>query len=120
MVFSQILKRLERAATQGERLHLDPEQVRALIGSPIYGALLELKAKEIAALWQSDTQAIAPSHGGSSSTAIGSTTAPTAASGPSAGTMSPPERGAGEARAYAEAQRMHHLKTRGRRSRIGY
>ena len=45
-VFDEILKRLERAARDGQRLHLEQEHVRALVASSLYFALLELKGRE--------------------------------------------------------------------------
>lgn len=54
MIFGEILKRLDRAASNGERLHLDIEHVRALVRSPLNLTLVELKATELAAQWHED------------------------------------------------------------------
>jgi len=54
LIFGDILKRIERAATNGERLHLDVVHVRALVTSSVYVALLELKAQEFASQWHVD------------------------------------------------------------------
>jgi hypothetical protein len=56
MIFGEILKRLERAAVNGERLHLDVPHVQALVDSPIYLLLLELKGREFAASWREENQ----------------------------------------------------------------
>jgi len=115
MIFAEILKRLDRAASNDERLHLDVSHVRALVSSPVYVSLVELKAKEFAALWHEENPG-PPAPSVFSSVTTGSITEPTETTGTSAGTMPLPERGGGEARAYEEARRLALRKRRGRRS----
>lgn len=51
--FTDILDKMQRAAKNGERVHLDFEQVRAFIGSPLYSTLNQLHAEEVEQSWQS-------------------------------------------------------------------
>jgi len=120
MIFAEILKRLDRAASNDERLHLDTSHVRALVSSPVYRALVELKAQELAALWHEDNQNQPPIRDVSSSADSGSNIEPSATTGASAGMTPSPEFAAVEARAYGEAQRLSRRKRRGRLSHIGY
>ncbi len=50
--FAEIANRIRRAARNGERLHLDPAHVLALLASPIYPLIAELESKELAASCQ--------------------------------------------------------------------
>ncbi|MGQ2942879.1 MAG: hypothetical protein ACT6Q7_02640 [Blastomonas fulva] len=86
MPFSDIMTKLRRSWRNGERLHLDREQVLAIIQSPLYAMLAELEAKEVSTTWQSEQ-----SNSGSASS--GSHGAPIARSGPSAGMTAPLEPG---------------------------
>ncbi|MGN6124166.1 MAG: hypothetical protein ACTHOJ_14575 [Sphingomonas oligoaromativorans] len=92
LVFAPIRDKLERAARNGERLHLDTEQVRALVTSPIYATLAELTAQEFASQWHDVPPAPAAKPAtitatASSSGRSGSGGAPSAPNGASAGTM---------------------------------
>ena len=84
MPFSDIMTKLRRSWRNGERLHLDREQVLAIIQSPLYAMLAELEAKEVSNTWQNEQSSI-----GSASS--GSPGAPIARNGPSAGTTKPLE-----------------------------
>ena len=56
MVFTEILAKIDRAAVNGQRLHLDIEHVRALATSPVYASIAEMKAKEFADLWEHEPE----------------------------------------------------------------
>ncbi|AYJ84817.1 hypothetical protein D3Y57_01660 (plasmid) [Sphingomonas paeninsulae] len=51
MVFAEVVRRIDRAARYGERLHLDLPHIHAILASPIYTLLNDLKAKEFQASW---------------------------------------------------------------------
>jgi hypothetical protein len=51
MIFTEIVRRVDRAARYGERVHLDLPHIHAILASPIYAALNDLKAKEFQASW---------------------------------------------------------------------
>ncbi len=54
MVFTAIAERIDRSLRNGEKLHLDLRHVHAILASPIYALLNELKAKEYQLAWQAD------------------------------------------------------------------
>lgn len=54
-IYEEIRDRLRRAARNGERLHLDPRHVRALIASPIFLILAELEQAELKAQWEAES-----------------------------------------------------------------
>lgn len=56
MVFTMIAERIDRSLRNGEKLHLDLRHVHAILASPIYALLNELKAKEYQLAWQADEQ----------------------------------------------------------------
>lgn len=86
--FAGIRDKIERAFRNQERLHLDVVQVRALVQSPLFPLLAELVAKEFAESWQEDLEKVADgaTPAASNSDPSGSTGAPTAPRGSSAGT----------------------------------
>ena len=79
MIFTKILDRVERSARNSERLHLEIEQVRALISSPIYTLLSQLHAEELTKVWQK------PSNENSSSATNGLSIVQSEMTGASAG-----------------------------------
>lgn len=79
--FTEITKRMRRAVRNGERLHLEPEHVIALMTSEVYQELTRLEAREAEEEWRSR----------SGSEIFGSRGAPTGASGQSVGTTEPLE-----------------------------
>lgn len=85
--FASIRDKVERAARNDARLHLDAEQVRLLVRSPLWSLLARLAAEEFASRW-SDEEKNSGSRAtpASSSDPSGSTGAPSAASGQSPGT----------------------------------
>jgi hypothetical protein len=85
--FSEILARLERAARNETRAHLEPSHVQALITSPVFMLLSQLKQEEIGELWQrrSEGSRVEPN-----SETIGYGIAPTGMTGPSVGWMEGP------------------------------
>lgn len=52
--FQSIRRKLERAARNGERLHLTPAEVRALVISPVYTEMVELARAELVASLSDD------------------------------------------------------------------
>ncbi|PZR77110.1 MAG: hypothetical protein DI537_43645 [Stutzerimonas stutzeri] len=92
LVFTEIMAKLDRAAINGTKLHLDTEHVRALARSEAYAVLAGLKAKEIAARWDDPNQSPQMTPAASNSGRSGSGTAPIATIGASAGTMTEQER----------------------------
>ena len=94
--FADIRDKVERAARNQQRLHLDPEQVRLLVRSPIWTTLAQLAAEEFVRRWSIEENAgtlpgssappPAPSSGPS-----GSTGAKSAKSGRSPGTTTAEE-----------------------------
>jgi hypothetical protein len=52
--FTEIAKQLERAARNGTRAHLEPEQVRALIQSPAWPLLMAERMRELIATWKDE------------------------------------------------------------------
>jgi hypothetical protein len=57
--YASIRDKIERAARNGERLHLGPDQVRLLVRSPIFRMLAELVAEEVARQWDEEMDAAA-------------------------------------------------------------
>lgn len=51
MPFTEIMAKIDRAAVNGQKLHLDVEHVRALAASPVYATIADMKAQEFADLW---------------------------------------------------------------------
>jgi hypothetical protein len=84
---------LERAARNGERAHLSPELVRALIAHPAYQRYAETRTKELIDSWAPPEKAAAPrkpamtTPPASNSGRSGSGTAANETSGASAGTI---------------------------------
>ncbi len=92
-----IRDKFERALRNGERLHLEPEQVRAFARTVLWGMLAELTAKELADSWESELdQALPPTTmpPACSSGHSGSGLEPNAANGASAGMMRGPDQAA--------------------------
>lgn len=87
LIFTDILAKLDRAAVNGTKLHLDVNLVRALATSPVYATLAEMKAKEFALLWQKEKVQAAGVPAASNSAPSGSGTEQIAMIGESAGTM---------------------------------
>ena len=86
MPFTEILAKLDRAAVNGQKLHLDVELVRAMVSSPVYAQIANMKAKEFADLWH-DPSPISPS--ASSLAPSGSNPESSEESGSLPGTMRP-------------------------------
>lgn len=105
MVFTDLTDRMERAARNGTKAHIDAESVRALIASPAWAHILDLKTKELVAQWHATLPGQQPgttTPAASSSGRSGSITGPSASSGSSAGmTREEP----GEAVEHAERRR---------------
>ncbi|WP_169804534.1 hypothetical protein [Sphingomonas pituitosa] len=55
---SVLLKRVRRAARNGERLHLGPEHARALMDPRVYAVLCEIESEEFRAGWQVEGEAV--------------------------------------------------------------
>lgn len=106
LTFAPIRDKIERAARNGERLHLDPAQVRALVKSPIYAKLCEMTAEEFASQWHDDPAPAAQettTPPASSSAHSGSGIAPIATTGTSAGMSTGPMAAAVERAERAQA-----------------
>ncbi|WP_375194693.1 hypothetical protein [Sphingobium sp.] len=115
MVFTEILAKIDRAAVNGQKLHLDIEHVRALATSPVYASIAEMKAKEFADLWEKEPEQEATSRRASNSGSSGLNPAPSEASGSLPGTMLTLVHVAAEKQASATAERIAHLSKRKRR-----
>jgi len=115
MVFTEILAKIDRAAVNGQRLHLDIEHVRALATSPVYASIAEMKAKEFADLWEKEPEQEATSPRASNSGSSGSNPAPSAESGSSPGTMLTLVHVAAERQASATAEKIARLSKHKRR-----
>lgn len=50
MIYSDLAKKLRRAALHGSRLHLEPSHVAAILSSPLYAIIANLEAEELSAL----------------------------------------------------------------------
>lgn len=108
--FTRILDKVQRAAKNGERLHLDVELVRALYASPIYAALNDLHAEEMVSQWQAQPV--------SRSDNSGSTTERKEMTGPLPGTIAPLVQDAESRLALEAATRIIHQTRRKRRSQL--
>lgn len=86
-IFSEILKRLERAGRNGARAHLDHEHARALLTSRVFMVLNELKQEEMKREWQEEVES---ERTVSSSGVTGSGIDQTATTGASVGSMGEP------------------------------
>lgn len=93
-MLAPIRDKMERALRNGERLHLEADQVRALVRTPIWALLADLTAKELAELWENEQPeparppaTITPP--ASNLGTIGFTTEPSAKNGASPGTTMP-------------------------------
>lgn len=115
MVFTEILAKIDRAAVNGQRLHLDIEHVRALATSPVYASIAEMKAKEFADLWENEPEQGERSRPASNSGSSGSNPASNGASGSSPGTMLTLVHVAAERQASATAERIAHQSKHKRR-----
>ena len=107
-VLAPIRDKMERALRNGERLHLEADQVRALVRTPLWALLAELTAKELADLWENEQPAPAPTPATTTPPASnlarsGSTIAPSETSGSSHGTMTEGQGGAVERAERAQA-----------------
>lgn len=78
--FTEILAAFERAVRNGTRAHLDQHHVKAVMTSPVFLLLSELKQEEMSKKWEKVNL-----RGGLSSETIGSGTARIATTGQSAG-----------------------------------
>lgn len=118
MIYTKILDRIQRAARNGERLHLDVDQVRALVRSPVYATLTELHTQELESSWQQEPAAPPVRKGKSSEPGpSGSDGDPTAMSGASAGTIEELVIDAESELVTAEARKLIHRSKRRKRSR---
>jgi hypothetical protein len=81
-VFTEILRRLERALRNGSRAHLENHHARALLTSKAFFVLSELKQDEMKKRWQEEAILSASAF---SSANIGCGTGPTGTTGASAG-----------------------------------
>ncbi|MFK4794908.1 hypothetical protein [Sphingobium sp. ZW T5_29] len=115
MVFTEILAKIDRAAVNGQRLHLDIEHVRALATSPVYASIAEMKAKEFADLWENEPEQRERSRPASNSGISGSNPASKEASGSSPGTMLTLVHVAAERQASATAEKIARLSKHKRR-----
>ncbi len=79
----ELTRKLRRALKSGQRLHLDPAEVRVLLDEDIFGAISRLEAEELRKSCQPVASVI-------SSADTGSTSDPTPASGASAGSSPVP------------------------------
>lgn len=95
MPFTAILAKIDRAAVNGTKLHLDEDHVRALVASPVYASIASQKAQEFAELWHEN-----PHHSptGSNSDRSGSSPEPSAENGSLPGMMKPLVHAAAERR----------------------
>src|SRR3546814_8170216 len=92
LALAPIRDKFERALRNGERLHLEIDQVRIIARTPIWPMLADLTAKELASLWESEQPDPAPpapttTPPASSSDPSGSGTEQIAMTGTSAGTL---------------------------------
>lgn len=88
LTYAPIRDKFERAFRNEERLHLDFNQVRALVASPVYATLANLSAKEFADQCQDEeTEEAATPRIASNSGHSGFGTGPIATTGASVGTM---------------------------------
>src|SRR3546814_2191094 len=60
LALAPIRDKFERALRNGERLHLEIDQVRIIARTPIWPMLADLTAKELASLWESEQPNPAP------------------------------------------------------------
>jgi hypothetical protein len=109
-IFSEILRRLERAARNDGRVHLENSHVRAILTSSVFLLLNELKQNEMSERWGEEQS---QSRDGISSANTGSGTARIGMTGASAGSTTGPL--AAKVSASAVALRMIHQKTRNKR-----
>ena len=104
MVFTEILAKIDRAAVNGQKLHLDVEHVRALATSPVYATIADMKAQEFAELWHDQNPPSSPP--ASSLANSGLSPAPSAASGSLPGTMEKLVHAADDRQACATLERL--------------
>ncbi|HEX7874147.1 MAG TPA: hypothetical protein VF475_14635 [Sphingobium sp.] len=117
MVFTEILAKIDRAAINGQKLHLDVEHVRALASSPVYATIAEMKAQEFAELW--DVRGGPTSQPEYNSGSSGLSRAPSVESGASLGTMQPLAHAAAERQASNTVEKLSRLSKRKKHSRTG-
>src|SRR3546814_12510775 len=92
LALAPIRDKFERALRNGERLHLEIDQVRIIARTPIWPMLADLTAKELASLWESEQPNPAPpppatTPPASSLDPIGSNTGLSGRTGASSGTI---------------------------------
>ena len=108
--FSEVLAILDRAVRNGTRAHLEQHHVQAMIQSPVFILLSELKQEEMSRRWADDQE---PMLGAASSASSGFGTGRIATTGASAGSMDGPL--AAAVSASAVAARMIRQKQRSKR-----
>lgn len=104
MPFTAILAKIDRAAVNGTKLHLDEDHVRALVASPVYASIASQKAQEFAELWHES-----PPHSptASNSDHSGSSPVSNAENGSLHGTMRPLVHAAAEKRVSHTLERIN-------------
>lgn len=117
MLFTEILAKIDKAAINGQRLHLDVEHVRALAGSRVYATIAEMKAQEFAELW--DVKGGPTNQPDTSSGSSGLNPAPSEGSGISHGTMQPLVHAAAEKQVSNTLEKVSRLSKHKRLSRSG-
>lgn len=112
MPFTSILAKLDRAALNGTKLHLEEDLVRALVASPVYATIASQKAQEFAQIWHEDQPTSPPA---SSSDHSGSNLASSEESGSLPGTMRPLVHAAAERQVSHTVERISRRSKRKRR-----
>jgi len=113
MPFTEIMAKIDRAAVNGQKLHLDVEHVRALAASPVYTSIADMKAQEFAELWH-EPKPNSPS--ASSLAPSGLSPEPSVESGSLPGTMKPLVHAAAERQASRTVEKINLLSRRKKRS----
>lgn len=104
MPFTAILAKIDRAAVNGTKLHLDEDHVRALVASPVYAIIASQKAQEFAELWH-ESPSSSPTE--SNSDHSGSSPAQSEGNGSLPGTMKPLVHAAAERRVSDTLERIN-------------
>lgn len=105
--FTEIMAKLEKAALNDQKLHLDVALVRAMVSSPVYAKIADMKAQEFAELW--DGQNPQSSQPESNSAPTGSNQESSEPNGSLPGTMLPLVHAADERLASATTERLSRL-----------
>lgn len=112
MPFTEIMAKIDRAAVNGQKLHLDVDHVRALAASPVYATIADMKAQEFADLWLEPNPT---NPAASSSVPSGSNPEPSVESGSLPGTMRPLVHAAAERQVSHTLERISRLSKRKKR-----